>query len=347
MKKTLVNAAKILVSLAILAFLAWRGWQILREDPDAFDELVRAPKNWWLMGLALVVSLAALLNSFARWFLLVRALGLPFSLREAVRLGFLGYLFNFTLSAAGGDLIKALAIARQQPGRRTAAAATVVVDRVIGMYALFIVATVASLAMDYRALSVDDAAQIQTVQGFCRMIQILTVVGTVGFALVLVPGFATSPLWEVMQQIPKIGPALMSVLEAVRMYRRQPLLLLVCIAMSTIGHGLNGVVIFLLALALPGPDLSLAANFIVAPLSLVASAAPLPGGIGAFEATLAFLYQALSPPGVSPLQGIVIAVAYRAITLVTAFIGMLYYLAGRREVSELMEEAAHDKGSPA
>ena len=36
----------------------------------------------------------------------------------------------------GGDLFKAIFIAREQPGRRTEAVATVLVDRVIGMYAL-------------------------------------------------------------------------------------------------------------------------------------------------------------------------------------------------------------------
>ena len=75
--------------------------------------------------------------TFVRWYLLVRALGLNFRLLDAFRLGFLGYLFNFvSVGSVGGDLFKAIFIAREQPGRRTEAVATVLVDRVVGVYAL-------------------------------------------------------------------------------------------------------------------------------------------------------------------------------------------------------------------
>ena len=64
-------------------------------------------------------------------------LHLPFRLRDAFRLGFLAFLLNFvSVGAVGGDLFKAFFIARDQPGRRTEAVATVVVDRLVGFYAL-------------------------------------------------------------------------------------------------------------------------------------------------------------------------------------------------------------------
>ena len=66
---------------------------------------------------------------------------------DAFRLGFLGYLFNFvSLGSVGGDLFKAVFIAREQHGKRAEAVATVVIDRVIGLYVLFFVASVAALA---------------------------------------------------------------------------------------------------------------------------------------------------------------------------------------------------------
>lgn len=342
MKKVLVNSAKIAISLLILGLLAYKGWTSVRNDPAAFEKLVNEPKNWPLMGAALGVCLTAVLLTFVRWRLLVQALGMTFPLRDALRLGFVGYLFNFTLSLVGGDLIKAVAIAHRNPGRKTAAAATVVVDRIVGLYALFIVGAVASLCMDFSSLRVEDAAQVLAAQRVCQSIQVLTIIGTLGLALLLLPGLATSPLWEMLGQIPKVGPALISLLDAVRMYRRQPLLLGVSIAMSIGAHCMYAIAIYLIALALPGDDPSLAANFIVAPVSMAATAAPLPGGIGAFEATFAFMYQALAPNGVLPVQGLVIAAAYRAITLVIALIGVVYYIADRREVKELMNEAQEE-----
>jgi hypothetical protein len=269
----------------------------------------------------------------------VRALGLEFNATDAVRLGFVGYLLNFTVSLLGGDLIKAVAIARRQPGHEAAAAATVVIDRLFGLYALFVVAATASLAIDFDALRAIDPQQVAAAERVCQFTQIATIVGAVGFALLLVPGLATSPLWEAMVHIPYAGPTLVKLLEAVRMYRRQPGVLFGALVMSMGVHCLHSTAIYLIGRGLPGEDPSLAANFVVAPLAMVAGAAPVPGGLGAFETALSYMYTALSPPGVARLDGFVIAAAYRLMTLVIAAIGGAYYLSSRREVRELMAEA--------
>jgi uncharacterized membrane protein YbhN (UPF0104 family) len=68
-------------------------------------------------------------------------------------------------------------------------------------------------------------------------------------------------------------------------------------------------------------------------------AIPLPGGLGAFEVALDFLYRNISPESVAERQGFVIAIAYRVFTLLIASIGIGYYLASRREVQTLLREA--------
>jgi uncharacterized membrane protein YbhN (UPF0104 family) len=186
------------------------------------------------------------------------------------------------------------------------------------------VGAVASLTIDFDSLRVADSTQLAIAKSVCRMTQILSIAGAVGFALLLLPGLATSPLWEMLIHIPKAGPTLIRILEAVRMYRRQPVLLLTAFGMSLGVHCLYSVAIYLIARGLPGEDPSLAANFVVAPIAMVAGAMPgVPGGLGAFEGGLAFMYQALSPADVSRLQGLVIAVAFRVITLVVALIGAI------------------------
>jgi hypothetical protein len=51
------------------------------------------------------------------------------------------------------------------------------------------------------------------------------------------------------------------------------------------------------------------------------------------------MYQALSPASVHAVQGVVIALAFRAQTLVIACVGAIYYLVDRHEVQALMVEA--------
>src|SRR6202034_889971 len=74
---------------------------------------------------------------FVRWYLLVRALALPFTLGEAFRLGLVGSFYNsFPPGSVGGALVKAFYIAHGQPGRRASAVATVIADRLIGLFGL-------------------------------------------------------------------------------------------------------------------------------------------------------------------------------------------------------------------
>jgi uncharacterized membrane protein YbhN (UPF0104 family) len=342
LKKIVINLAKIVASILILGALAYKGWTSLTQDPAAYDQLVGEQKHWGLIAGALLVAVTAVLLTFVRWRMLVRALGMEFSLREAMRLGFVGYLFNFTLSIVGGDAVKAVAIAHGQPKRKAAAAATVVVDRIIGLYALFVVGAIASLFVDFTQLNAADPALVAGAKRVCEVTQILTVVGAVGFALVLLPGLTTLKMWDALARVPRVGSTLMSVLDSIRMYRRQPGMLAVALLMSLGVHSLYAVAIYLLSRGFPGEDPTLASNFIVAPISMVASAAPLPGGLGAFEVAFAFMYQALSPPGVHAVQGVVIALAFRAITLVIACIGAIYYVVDRRNVQTLLAEAKEE-----
>ncbi|TXT16411.1 MAG: hypothetical protein FD138_4759, partial [Planctomycetota bacterium] len=83
--------------------------------------------------------------TFLRWFVLVKALGFPFTVRDALRLGFIGYLFNFVApGSVGGDLVKAGLLAKEQSNRKTTAVATVLLDRILGMLALFLIGACAA-----------------------------------------------------------------------------------------------------------------------------------------------------------------------------------------------------------
>ena len=67
--------------------------------------LAERPSHGWALAAAVGLSLAGVTITIVRWHWLIRALGLPFRLRDALRLGFLGYLLNFvSFGSVGGDL---------------------------------------------------------------------------------------------------------------------------------------------------------------------------------------------------------------------------------------------------
>lgn len=334
MKKLGVAVVKYGVSLGIVGWLLWdaRGNQL-------FATLVQSRKDWGLLALAWLACFAAVAATFVRWFLLVRALGLSFSLRDAFRLGFLGYLFNFvSFGGVGGDLIKAIFVARQMPGRRAEAVATVAIDRLIGLYFLFILAS-GSLLLTGQLTS--PAVQVRVIG---QAALACTGLGAVALVLLLVPGVTNGRLSQALARLPRIGTTLHKLILAVRIYRTRAGVLTAAGILSLVVHACNSVGIYLAAHGILPEAPSLAAHLVAVPLAMVTGVLPLPvGGLGAFEGVLEFMYRHI-PSGLAIVKGsgLLAAFAYRLITLAIAAVGMCYYLACRREVVSLVQAAEQE-----
>jgi hypothetical protein len=329
LKKLLLTLLKIGVSAAII------GWLIRdAHRNEAFGKLVSQPKDWGLLTLAALSCGSAVVVTLVRWYYLVRALDLPFTLKEALRLGFLGYLFNLApMGIVGGDLLKAVMLARQQHGHRAEVVATVFVDRVMGLYMLFIVASVAILLTGFYNHPNDK------IRLTCLVTLGLTVVGALGIAAMLVPDMTGGRLPAQIGRIPYAGHFIVRLLDAVGMYRHRLGVLAVTSVMSIMVHSLYSLGMYLLTRALFDPFHSLGTQFVLAPLAALTGVIPLPAG--PFEAVLDRLYS--SVPLANGLymtvgQGLIVALGYRIITVGTAAIGVVYYLAGRQELAAAMHD---------
>ncbi len=331
MKSVLLKLFGVAVSAAIIAYLVWDA-----RHNKLFAQLVQQQKDWVLLAGAWAANMAAVVVSFVRWYYLVRALGLPFRLRDAFRLGFLGYLFNFvSLGSVGGDLFKAIFIAREQPKRRAEAVATVFVDRLIGLYALLVIASVSILVT---GLVWAPQPKIRTLS---YVTLLSTGIGGILVLMVLIPGFTSGAVSEALGAIPRVGPTIRRLIMAVRIYRSKPAVLLGAGALSVVVQSLATVGVYLVGLGLPGRVPSLGAHFVIIPLAMVSGLLPLPFmGLGAFEAVVEYLYRHL--PGnavIAEGQGLIVSLGYRVVTIAIAAVGACVWLASRREVAELIHEA--------
>jgi uncharacterized protein (TIRG00374 family) len=278
--------------------------------------------------------------TFLRWYLLVRAVELPFTVRDALRLGALGYLFNFiSLGSVGGDLFKAVFIAREQPGRRPEAVATVVIDRVVGLFALFLLASLFILVFDQLDSPVYEIRLI------CKATLVGTGLGSIAAMMLFVPGFTRGKITQFLCSRRRIGPFFSQLIGAIRLYRSKPRVLAATVALSLVTHASLVLCVYLVAIGLPGGAPSLADHFLIVPLAMVASALPLPlNGLGAFEGVIDFLYRHCDT-AVTTHQGLLVALGYRVITIVIAAFSMAFYLGHRREVDEVVHEAELEEDS--
>jgi len=117
------------IGFGLLIYILWANWEPKGTNPGISGLLRQTPN---LLAFVALVGLAIVCVSmqFIRWFVLVRGLDLPFTLPSAFRLGLVGAFYNaFLPGSVGGDFFKAYLIAKDTPGRRAAAVATVIADR--------------------------------------------------------------------------------------------------------------------------------------------------------------------------------------------------------------------------
>lgn len=332
-KNPILLVAKLVISLAIIGYLLGS----IFSDPsrkETLQNLYREQKNWPLLAAAGGLYFLSAILTFARWYFLVRAVGLSFRFRDALRLGFLGFMFSqVSLGAVGGDMFKAVFLAHEQRGRRTEALSTIIIDRLLGVYGLFLIG---SLVVCSGLLGRSSA----TITTLSTITLVGTGVMTVIFAVIMVPERVFGSLPDTLARIPKIGIIVRKLWQASGMYRTHHGVVWSMLGLALIVHIINVLGYYCIAHGLPGPAPNLVSHFLIVPLALLAGAIPLPfAALGPFELILNGLYAAVSPAGADRDLGLVVAICCRIITMLVSLIGVGFYLGGRREVSEVLHEA--------
>jgi uncharacterized membrane protein YbhN (UPF0104 family) len=301
------------VALGLLAGLAWWNW-----DPGngkGLKDALSKPVQLGPLALAALAVFAALALSMFRWYLLVRALDIPLRVADAYRLGAVGYFFSqFLPGSVSGDVVKVAFLGRRE-GRWTAAAASALVDRVIGVWALaWLVAFVGggAWALGNPSLASNPALQVA----------VLAAGGVVGASVAvwlgagLLSAEAAERWARRLQGVGRLGGVLAELWRAGWMYQRRPLTVTAALGISLVSQTCLLLAFFCCGHtfqdpAAPTPVPTLGEHFVFFPLGELLQTVPfLPGGAGLAEAGFAGLYK-LS--GFSENTGLNVALLYRAL----------------------------------
>jgi hypothetical protein len=342
-KKLLITLLKVGISVAIIGWLV-RDAMKPKGGVNVFANFVEQPKDWGMLAAAWAFCVVGTLLTFVRWWYLVRALEIPCRFGDAIRISFWGYLFNILALVGGilgGDLVKAVMLAHEQHGHRARAVASVFVDRIIGLYMLFVVASAAILLTGFWDIEVAE------IRWICTATFWITGVGAAGILVMLTPGITDGRGSRALARIPRVGPIIEHLLVAVRMYRRQPGILALSAVMTIGVHCSFAAGFYLIARGLPGGVLAASDYFVIMPLSSATGAIPL--AFGPFETVVCLFYnQVPAPAGVVilPGQGLLLALVYRLISVLIAALGVYYYFGNRRELAEVIHEAEEEDETP-
>jgi hypothetical protein len=279
--------------------------------------------GWRLLAVAFGIYLTAIVLTFGRWFLLLRAVEVPLSLRDAIRLGFIGNVFNLVIpGAVGGDVVKAGFVIQKVPReRRVHGLASMVIDRLVGLLGLFLLAAVLGAITWQR--TTPEVHRLTIVAGAASAL------GVLGLGVLFTPSLYR-PLEWLLRGRGKLERGLEHLIAMAASFRARIAVVAGMVAMSSAVHSLFVLAFYLVGLALFGSVPSLFDHYVIVPLVLFTTAVPLPfGALGLTEQVSGQLFELVQHPG-----GAVAMMGFRLLMYAGAVVSVLVYLANLREVRE-------------
>lgn len=323
MKKAAVFLIKCLLVLLIFVWLFYRA-----NQDNAFERLWSCDKNGSFLAVGGILTTLAVLLTFIRWQWLVRALGVELPMKEAIRLGFIGYVFNLSpMGIVGGDLVKGVLLANKSPNAKAACAVSVIADRVIGLYAMFLLGLIAVAWTGFWRHTEPEA-----IFG-TRAIFWLAVISTAGTVFLLWPESKSSWRKRSIRALPFAGRLFERLFDAAAIYRGRGKTLVISLLATFVVHILFALSLWCFALGLFGFAPTAGEHLVIYSIANCGSMIPL--SAGPFEYFLDVLYPLFAIPGHENCAagfGMMIGIAYRLTTIFIAAAGGLYCLANRSEI---------------
>jgi uncharacterized protein (TIRG00374 family) len=328
-KQIAIIALKYGLGLGLLVWVVWSHWDRTEGGVQVgIAGVLERRLHPGFFVLSAVIAVMGVLLTFVRWYILVRAQDIPFTLPSALRLGLVGYYYNtFLPGSVGGDIIKAACIAWEQ-SRRTVAVATVLVDRVVGLCGLLWLAALLGglfwASGMFEEMAGSAAGTLETIVLGAVALTAGSIVFWIGLGLFSVQ--RSSPLASRLERIPKIGHMLAELWRAGLLYRRRGRAIALTLAMSMVSHAGFVLTFYCVARSLfPADEIpSLATHYLIVPMGMMVKGFfPAPGGVGGGEYGFGTLYDLVHFPFAA---GVLASLVQRVIEWSWGLVGYLVYL---------------------
>ncbi len=334
MKKIVIFLLKWALVLLIFVWLFYRA-----SRDNAWERISQCHPNGWLIFWAFLMALLGTLITFIRWGWLVRALGVPLCLRDTLRLGAIGYVFNLSpMGIVGGDLVKGILLANQSPGAKAACAVSVIADRVIGLYAMFITG-IAGIAITGFWRHSAPVAVFST-----RLVFGLFAVSTAGLIFLLIPESPRKGRRRLLRAVPLAGRLFEKLYEAANTYSRHWGVLFGSLLATFAVHGLFALSLWAYARGLYGFAPTFLEHLVIYPTANCGTIIPL--SAGPLEYYLDLLYPLFPVAGQEPVgagYGSMVGIVSRVGMIVNAAIGGIFCLVNRSEIGAALEQIREEE----
>ncbi len=307
----------LLLKIAVAALLV--GWLVRANSLDvrALGVLFAEP---WLLAVNLGAFVAcSVVLATARWRILLRIVGVELPLGRASALQLMALFFNVVIPGnVGGDVVKALYVARDQPPeRRTPLLLIVFVERVLGLLGLVFMAALAA------AIQAPKLMAMPAIRPMLLTVFVLAAGGLLGPLVLLLVVRAFGRRAEALLSGPsRLGQLLGRVVAAGRLVLSQPRRLVLALVVSMAMHGVAMGYFTVLTRVIGGHAVDYGAVATVFPIGLLTIVLPIsPAGFGVGHLAFDRLYAAVGLSG-----GATIFNVFLVGQIVPCTVGLIPYL---------------------
>ena len=306
------NALKFSFAVGLIA------WMIINGMLDLSSLSVLAKPEYLIIFIVLVFLNLGINN--ARWNCLLKMNDFHLSNMQTFQLTLIGVFFKFVLpGGVGGDVVKGYYLVNGSSGRKTIAATTLLMDRLIGMYGMVLVSVVIVLT---RFSKIRDQPGLHLLSAVVVSLFFLI---SVFFAMAFSTSIKNHPFVEsVCRNIPG-GALIKRIYDAIHSYRSNPKVLLQTLILSFISQFTIILFFWFFAQISGAPNVSFSVYIFVVPLGLLSTALPVSvAGIGIGQAALYYLYKLYT--GIDSQIGPNAFTAYQIILLCWGLLGAYLYV---------------------
>lgn len=282
---------------------------------------------------ALICFLTSMIVLTYRWQILLNAVNIKPGIRTLMRLTFIGYSFNTVIpGGVGGDLIKSYYVIKWQNNNRTASVTTIVLDRVLGIYTMFLTAAIAVggtlLLMTHFN---ENIGQTGILLSLGYIVISLASLMFIGFMLCLNERIQNSKLAKWVTTHSPGHRLINKVYSTVYSFRERKGALVKAIMISFLAQLSLIVGMYCIGQAAEETVLLFKHFLFLAPVALILNAIPIgPGGIGSGEALVEWLFMLFGSNNGSE----VMAVLHIAFIFFSG-IGFTLYIRGKSEFAQI------------
>lgn len=256
-----------------------------------------------------------------RWRMLLQTQSHHLNSWKTFKLTMIGLFFNFAVpGGVGGDLVKAFYFTKDHPESKMAAATSVLMDRVLGLYAMIAMALLAMI-FDWSHVQSNNSLRL-----LWTLILVLFLGASVGLFLVFSQKiYDRGTFKRLLQRLP-LHSKTIRIYESLHLYGRNYRYLVISLLLSLLAQTFSILFMILAGTASGlGAEMKWQTYFLVAPLGFMATAIPVaPAGVGVGQAAFYFLFNIYT--GRATDLGPTVITASQVAQFILGLLGAYFYM---------------------